>query len=102
MSTTTYRLGATERVTLVAATSAASSAIGTAGGSDGPADARIVRVQTDVDCFALVSLATAATVSNGFPVAADTYEYIDVPPGHKIAFIAAEVGFAYVTATSKK
>lgn len=100
MGNTSYSLGSTE-VLNISAVSAASAVHGAA--QEFAAGHSTVRIQADVACFILVGLAPVATVANGFPVAAGAYEYIDIPPGHKLAAITASgSGKLYITSASKR
>ncbi|MER9436723.1 hypothetical protein NKJ04_17670 [Mesorhizobium sp. M0618] len=100
MGNTSYRLGATEKLPITNAAAASQvhgdSEVNTTNGD------HVVRIQADVDCFVLVGKTPVASVSNGFPVAAGAYEYIDVPDGHKLSAITASgAGNLYITDVSK-
>lgn len=100
MGYTTYRLGATEIVAISAA-AAASSVSGTPTAFPG-VTSRVYRVQADVDCFVLVGVNPVASATNGFPITAGVYEYIDIPLGHKLSAIApTKSGKIYITEASK-
>lgn len=100
MGNTTYRLGATEIVE-ISGVSAASNLEG-ASQKFRAIGHSVVRIQSDVDCFILIGSEPVATISNGFPVSAGVYEYVDIPPGQKIAAITAgDSGKLYLTIASK-
>ncbi|ESX17858.1 hypothetical protein X766_15725 [Mesorhizobium sp. LSJC255A00] len=100
MDSTSYRLGATEKLALTTSPAASSGHGDTA---VNPVDAdRVVRIQADVNCLVLVGPTPVVSASNGFPVTAGVYEYIDIPDGCKLSAMAVTgVGNLYITDVSK-
>lgn len=98
MQPTTFRLGATTKTILAANTA---NSVGPFAVGSPAYFGQIVRIQSDVDGFCLVSSSAMATISNGFPIKAGVYEYIDVTPGDSISFISASAGNLYTTLASK-
>lgn len=101
MDYTSYRLGATETVN-ISTINAVSAVHGAAQKFANLGKISRVRIQADAACFILVGVNPVATVANGVPVAAGSYEYIDIPAGQSIAAITATgTGKLYITDVSK-